>query len=271
METDGIFRAGNLAVLRRVSDAISRIEGVRGVKSLARVTSFRYVPEENWIEVRPFVEDVPEDPAALESLRVRALADPVYRRNLISLDGRTAALNVTFRDMTDREFIAADIEGQIRAILEAETRDGRRFHVSGRPHIKARMYDIMTRDLTVLIPTVLIVVALVLTAITGTLRGVLLPMSTVSLAIIWTFGSIALLGMPLTVLTVLLAPGLIAIGSVYGVHVVNRYQEDAACGGDRGAVAEICLRAMIVPVLIAGLTTMVGYGALLVTNVPAWA
>lgn len=269
MECDDVFRAEHLAALRRVSDAISRIDGVRSVTSLVKVTSFRYVPEEDWIEVRPFIEEVPSDPAALAELRARALADPSFRRNLISDDGRTTALNVSFKPMTDLEFIAAGIDAQIRAILDLETSANRRFYVSGRPHVKSQMYDTMTRDLAVLIPVVIAVVAFILALVAGTVRGVALPMLTVGVAILWTFGAIAYLERPLTVLTVLLAPTLVAIGSVYGVHVVNRYEEELDRGGGRTEVALRTALEMRVPVLIAGVTTMIGFAALLISDVPA--
>jgi len=269
MRCEDVFRTENLAALRRVSDSISRITGVRSVKSLVEVTSFRYVSDEGWIEVRPFIEEIPTDPEALAALRERALADPLYRGTLVSEDAGTAALDVSFRRMTDLEFIAADIDGRIQAILEAETKDGRRFHVSGRPHIKSRMYHAMTRDLALLIPVALVVVTVVLALISGSVRGVVLPLSTVGVAVIWTFGAIALLQRPLTVLTVLLAPTLVAVGSVYGVHLVNGYEEEAVAGGDPEAVVLRSTRRMILPVLIAGLTTIVGYAALLVTDVPA--
>ena len=131
------------------------------------------------------------------------------------------------------------------------------------------MYHSMTRDLALLIPVALAVVTVVLALIAGSVRGVVLPLATVGVAVIWTFGAMALLERPLTVLTLLLAPTLVAVGSVYGVHLVNRYEEDAVAGGDPEAVVLRSIRRMIVPVLIAGLTTMVGYAALLITDVPA--
>ena len=76
-------------------------------------------------------------------MRERALSTPLYRRNLISDDGRTAALNITFKPMSDREFIAAGLDARIREILAAEATDQRRFYVSGRPHVKSLMYETM--------------------------------------------------------------------------------------------------------------------------------
>jgi predicted RND superfamily exporter protein len=269
METDGIFTVDNLQALRRVHDGISKLDGIRSVKSLSKVTAFRYDPVQEWIEVRPFIEEIPEDPESLAALRDRAVADPVFRQNLVSLDARTAALNVSFREMTDAEFIDAGIDGQILAVLDRESREGRRFYVSGRPHIKSVMYHAMLRDLKRLIPVALLVVAAALVFVTGSIRGVVLPLATVALAVIWTFAAIAFLGRPLSVLTVLLAPTLVAVGSAYGVHVVSRYGEERAAGGDRDAVVLRTLKRMRIPVLIAGFTTMVGFAALMLTEVPA--
>jgi uncharacterized protein len=269
MECDDVFTAENLRALRRVGDRISRLDGVRRVDSLARVTYFRWDPERELIEVRPFVEDIPDDPASLAALRRQALADPLYRKTLVSADGRAAALDVAFRDLTDRQFIDADLDGAIRRVLDSESGPTRHFWVSGRPHIKSRMYHVMARDLAVLIPVALSVVAGLLLAIAGSVRSVVLALATVGTAVVWTFAAIALLGRPLTVLTVLLAPTLLAVGSVYGVHVVGRFEEESAEAGDPREAARRALGAMIVPVLIAGLTTVVGFGALLITNVPA--
>jgi hypothetical protein len=78
---------------------------VRSLSSLLDVTSFRYVEKEDWIEVRPFIEEIPEDPVALADLRARALDDPVYRRTLVADSSRAAAINVSFRKMTNVELI----------------------------------------------------------------------------------------------------------------------------------------------------------------------
>ncbi len=269
MECDEVFTPENLGALRRVSDRISRLPGVEGVKSLVEVTSFRWVESEQWIDVGRFIEEIPTDPTELAKLRRRALRDSLYRGTLVSDDGRTAALNVSFRKMSDRDFIRSDLDGQIRLILDDETRDDRRFHVSGRPHIKTRVYHGMIADLLRIIPLAIGVVALALALVFGTLRGVVLPLGVALVSVLWTFGAIALLAMPLTVLTVLLAPTLVAIGNVYGVHVLTRYEDEARTGTDSREVARRCLQHLLLPVLIAGLTTAVGFAALLVTDVPA--
>ncbi|MEN8181176.1 MAG: MMPL family transporter [Myxococcota bacterium] len=270
MEAPGtLFTHEHLARLRRITDAVAQLGGVRRVQSLTDVVSFRYSAEEDWVEVRPLIEDLPRDPAALEALAERTLRDPLYRHTLVSPDGRSAAVNVTFRKMNDREFIASGIDAAIAAIVDQERAPGLSFHVAGRPHLKAHVYRVMLRDLTLLVPLALAAMAAVLFIVFGTLRGVVLPLATVATATVWTFATISLVGRPLNILTTLLAPTLTAVGSVYGVHVVARFEEEALRSRGRRKAAERCLHHMRLPVVIAGATTAIGFAALLTSDVPA--
>jgi uncharacterized protein len=269
METEELFRAETLEALRRATDRIARFPEVRSVQSLTDVVSFRYDSELESIEVADFIDEIPEQAEALATLRARALSDPLYRRTLISDDGRTAAINVTFRKMTDQQFIEDRLDERIREALDQEERPGIRFHVAGRSHIKTRVYHVMVGDMRLLIPIALGVVALGLFLVFGSRRGVLLPLGIVAGSTLWTFGAIAWLDRPLTVLTTLLAPMLTAIGSVYGIHALARGGGETAGGESAGGAPPPTLLHLRLPVLAAGFTTMIGFGALLLTDVPA--
>lgn len=266
---DGVFTRENLLLLQQVHRDIARIEGVRGAQSLTDTVTFRYEPEEDWVDVGRLFDQVPSDPAELAALRDRALGDPLMRRNLVSEDGRAAGIAVRFREMSDAEFIASGIDEQVAAIVEAAETPTAHFHVAGRPHAKAVVYRGMIRDLSVLIPLAIGVLAACLAFATGTRRGLVLPLANVLVATLWTFGAIALLGRPLTILSVMLAPLLISIGSVYGVHLLARFDEERRGPGDAPELAANALEHVWLPIFISGATTLIGFGSLIAGDVPA--
>lgn len=269
METEGgVFAPEPLATLRSLHGEIARLPGVRRVQSLADVVTFRYDAAQDWIDVGPLFDEVPATPEALAALRERALGDPLLRRNVVSEDGRTAGVTIRFAEMTDAEFIASGLDERIQALLAAAERPGLAFHVSGRPHLKASVYRGMVRDLSLLIPLALAVLAVVLTVAIGSRRGVALPLVSVGIAVLWTHAAMAALGVPITILSSMLGPQLLAIGSVYGVHLLSHYDEERG-RGDAREVAGRTLRAMRLPVAISGLTTWIGFAALCLTDVPA--
>ena len=269
METADVFTEENLAVLRRISEHVRRLPGVRAVESLIDATAYRYDRAEDVLTVEAFIDEVPHDPAALAALRSRALADRLYPRSLVGRDGRTAALNVSFRTMTDGEFVDAGIDESIAAILAAETRPERRFFVTGRQHVKARAADIMLRDVVRLIPLAVAVGTFVAWVITGSLRATAIPVGASLVATLWTFGALAVADQALNLITIVLGPMLICIGSVYGVHVLARYDVLAAELGDAQRAAEACVRDTALPVMISGVTAMIGFAALFVAPQPA--
>lgn len=269
LETDDVFTRQNLLALKRITGRIRRLQGVRGAESLVDVLSFRYVPDGGYVRVGRFIEDVPDDDETLAQLRKAALADELYRKTIISPDGRTAAINVSFNPMTDGEFLARGLDGQILQILDEETGPGQHWYVSGRPHIRAAAHALMLQDLIRLVPLSMLLAAVVVYLLTGSIRGVLVPLSSCLIATVWTFGALAVLGYDINVITLALAPTLICVGSVYGVHVVARYEYIAAHEPDSQTAALHCLEYSRTPVGMAGFTTCMGFGALLLADIPA--
>ena len=109
VETDDVFTAENLARLRRLTQGIRRLPGVRDAQSLVRVDHVWLNPKSQAIEAGKFIDEIPSAPEELAALRERALAHLLYPKTLVSRDGRTAAINVTFRAMTDEELHEAPV------------------------------------------------------------------------------------------------------------------------------------------------------------------
>jgi predicted RND superfamily exporter protein len=123
----------------------------------------------------------------------------------------------------------------------------------------------MLTDLARLVPLVTVVVLLCLFFSFKNLEGTLLPLITVVFSAIWTIGLMALTGSRFTVVSSCLPIVLIAVGSAYGIHVVNHYYEDL-----RRRTGELTrkthtelvaesLKKVIVPVMLAGITTVAGF------------
>ena len=269
METDDVFTAENLEVVRRVTDEVRRLDGVSTVESLLEVNAFNFDEQEQWVEITKFIKDVPQSPEALAALRARALADPLYPDVIVSSDGRTAAINVTFRPMTDGEFVELDLNGAILRILERETGDGRHFFVSGRPHIRAEAHHLMVWDLITLIPMAVVIANVILFLITGSLRATLIPLGSCLVGTLWSYAALSLMGGNLNVITIVLGPILICVGTVYGIHVFARYEQITLRADSPYDAALETLEYTRLPVVMAGFTTCVGFGALTLADVRA--
>ena len=269
METRGVFTHANLTALRDLHNRLRRLPGIASVESLAHVLSVAWDAERESVRVEDFVQQIPSEPDRLLEIRKRALDHPVYRKTLISGDGRTAAIDITFHPMSDTEFFALDLDGRIAGLLEAATTPERRFYVAGRPHVRTQAHHGMVRDLLTLVPIAIAVAASALWFMTGSLAGMMIPLVSCLLATLWVYGAMALLQIDINLITLVIGPMMICIGSVYGVHVLARHRLIVSDQPNARSAALASLAYARIPVAMAGITTCVGFGALLLADVPA--
>jgi predicted RND superfamily exporter protein len=84
-----------------------------------------------------------------------------------------------------------------------------------------------------------------------------MPMLAVVIAIIWTMGLISLLGYELTMITNVIPVILLAVGSAYAIHVINRFNREVASDPRQALLQSLVY--VITPVFLASLTTVVGF------------
>jgi predicted RND superfamily exporter protein len=105
------------------------------------------------------------------------------------------------------------------------------------------------------------------------LRGMLVPISTVLIALVWTLGAVAWLGVPLNLVSTIVPPLLLTVGFAYVVHVVSDYyrslREDPERLASSGGPAGWALRHVALPVALTGVTTVAGFLSLTISPFPA--
>lgn len=175
-----------------------------------------------------------------------------------------SGIQVTFSDsqvsMYDRIMRALD--------LLPRSADGR-VYVSGSKAVTSVVSRLMVKDLSTLFPVVIALIVAILFLSFRSLRGVLLPLANVIMATVMAMGFMGWLGQPISMATMVLPIILIAVGTAYAIHVINRYNEDVSLTENRGEAIVSTLSHVAVPILFAALTTMIGFASLAVSSIDA--
>jgi uncharacterized protein len=259
-----VFSPDALTKIARVTAALGKLPGVQSVLSITNakdVAADVFNPPPLLPKIPPSAEDV-------EALRAKLAAVPLYRENLVSPDGRGAAINVFFEPLSDARYAALGLDERIAEILAA-ARGPEQFYYTGAAHVKQAAVQLMRRDLAFFTPIALGVVILSLWLSFRTKRGVILPLAAVSIALIWTLGVLVLSGGAITLGTFVLPPLLLVVGSSYAIHVMARYYEQSEEGTERVPVVERAFARVWLPLAISVLVTVIGFAALMVNRIPA--
>jgi len=94
-------------------------------------------------------------------------------------------------------------------------------------------------------------------------------MLSVVIALIWTLGVMVLAGKSITLGTFVLPPLILVLGSEYAIHVMTRHVQAAAEGLDPVARSLRSLRRVSLPVFLSALTSIIGFGSLMVNRITA--
>jgi hypothetical protein len=264
VRADDLFSAATLEKIARVTDALGRIRGVERVLSLTNAVD----PAADVLNPPRLLPKIPPEAADVDALRRKLAAAPLYRRNLVAEDYRGTAINVFFENLTDAQYLDFGIDEQIRAVL-ARAQGPERFFYTGAAHVKQAAVELMRGDLALFTPLAVVLVLFVLWLSFRTVRAVVLPVTSVSLALVWTLGIMVLAGKPITLGTSILPPLLLVLGTSYAIHVMARYYEQVDAGAPAGEIVPRAFARVWLPLVISALTNVIGFGSLMVNRITA--
>ena len=290
-----ILTPENIQVIRNITDRVLDLEvGQEGFKrkevdGIDSLTHIDYVcSQDGAISAMQLIPDTytgsEEDIAQLASRLTEW--NEMYGRVIVNDNLSATQMQITIRSLspeqkaeltaeakaqgwtfpTDAERQQEVLDG-IRAIVTEETAPYKNldFKIFGDPVVAESARSFMLSDLVSLIPLVIVVVLLSLFFSFKTLDGTLLPLITVAMSTVWTCGLMAVLHVTFTIVSSVIPVALIAVGSAYGIHVLTHYYVAIkAKDGEftketyQEAVFE-GLREVAMAVLLAGVTTIVGF------------
>ncbi len=269
-EAEDIYQPAWLDRLQRVTSRLETEPDVLRVLSLANALDVTGHGDD--IEINPFYEDIPHDPAALAALRTRVAQHPLYGNALVSADGRATAIVVFFEHIDDRDFVKRNVSDRLAAIASQEA--GAPVQVTGNPHIKAQLSRTIVSELRFILPAVTLVTALLCALAFRTVRGVLLPISAIAMSLIWTLGAMGWVGTPLNLVSNIIPPLLITLGFAAAMHVMSEYYEALLHEPSVNQATNIAavvrlIEEMGLAMTVNGLTTALGFLSLCTSSILA--
>jgi predicted RND superfamily exporter protein len=264
---DTVYTPQTLQKIKRLTEELSP-QKIPEVKSVLSLTNAKDVVADVLGETPDLL--IPEIPATAEAaaaLKTKLADQPLYLKLLVSEDGRAAAINIFFLDsITDEQFVKRGLDEKIQAIVARE-QGPEKLYYTGLPHLKAASARTQREDLLYLLPLTILLLVVVLFLCLRSVRGVVLPVLAVLMTLIWTLGLMVLGGSRLSVGTIALPPMLLVLGIAYSLHVVAEYYELAQPGRTVDEVLLETMRSINMPVLMAALTTVLGFLSLFVNRI----
>ena len=252
LEADDIFKTEVLEHVKQITDSLRITEGISTVTSLTDIIDIKNV--DGGIEIGKLIDeyDLPDTETELDSLKNYVFSKDMYKGSIISEDGTATLIAFTLLEGVDKQAIGKNIKNIVDALNLPE-----KVYYGGVPIMLSDISNLIISDIVWLFPIVFILIALVLFLSFKSARGVVLPLLTAGIAVIWTIGLMVLLGYELNMISSCIPVILLAVGTAYTIHVLNRINQ--TYNKDRKQALIEALTYIIIPVVLAAVTTAIGF------------
>ena len=264
VESASLFSTKTLKKLFSFQDSLEAIDQISRVTSIFNQKYI--VPDKNGFEIESVLLDIPQDSVGNQKL-IERLDKSGMIGNLVSEDYKT----LCFIGQINSSFAYDEFEFR-KNIYELVNRfsSPEYFYVSSLPITRATVIEYMQRDMRVFTPVAIGLCIFLLMLSFRSWTGVFLPFFVVGFSIIWTFGIMGWLNMSLSFIGTLIPVMLVAIANNYGIHIISHYYEYSRSDtmSTRGQILKRTIRKVGIPILLAGITTMVSFLCLLSHSLP---
>ncbi len=252
LETDDIFKTEVLEHVKQVTDSLKITDGISTVTSITDVLDIK--TSEFGLEIGKLVDEyeLPTTQEELENLKAYVFSKEMYKGSIVSEDGSATLILFTMLEDADKQEVAKEVKAKVEALNLPET-----LYFGGLPMMMNDITYLIVADMVWLIPIVFLLIALILFLSFRSLRGVVMPLLTAALAVIWTLGILVLTGYEITIISNIIPIILLAVGSAYTIHVINSI--NLSNEKDRKIALLKALAYIIVPVILASVTTAIGF------------
>ena len=174
------------------------------------------------MEVRPLMETVPQTPQEIEALRQAVRRNPVYFGAIISKDDRTAAIIAEYRDPKSGY---QGIMETVQSIVNHERDDEVEITIGGWPVYGAEL-ERYSQRMAYLFPLAVLITGLIHFEAFRTIQGLILPLITALLAVVWGVGIMGYSGVPMDAFNASTPILILAVAAGHAVQILKRYYEE---------------------------------------------
>ena len=253
LETENIYQPSVIEHIQLITDTLSEISGISSVSSLTNIINIK--GSDYGIEIGKLVDEyeLPKTALEFEKLRNNILNNPMYKGSIVSEDETASLIVFNIENDANVNLIAKEVIEKTTALQIPE-----KLYYIGSPMLVTYISDLMRKDLTTLLPIAFLVIAIILLLSFRSVSGVILPLLIAVVSIVWSLGSMAFLGIKMSMISNNIPIIILAIGSAYTIHVINRVNK-VHLEEQHSDTIKTALVYVFIPIMLAALTTIIGF------------
>jgi uncharacterized protein len=268
IKDQNLWTPEKLTQLEQLHLAIEKIDGITRVDGLFSLHTIHGV--DGKIVSRPVLRAAPKTEEEALSAKESALANPLYLGNFFSDDGEVTAMIVSVADVDDKNNFSRIIYQAMEDQINLHRSEFEIITQVGPPRINAELKQNLYEDFMLLGPLSAIILVFSILIFMRSWLSAMVPLVTSLITIIWTFGMLGWLGIPLNILSAMIPSLIIVIGSTEDTHLMAAFLrglDESSEEDSRKYAVKYMAKHIGLPLVLTVLTTALGFASNLFSNI----
>ncbi|HVZ56680.1 MAG TPA: MMPL family transporter, partial [Chitinophagaceae bacterium] len=267
IQSDRFFTADLFNDYQDLQQALKKARGVDDIISVPSAIDLVRDTASQRLQARPLFPGGSLSQARLDSLKERFLNLPFYRGLLYNPQTQAWLMGLHI----DKDIMnSGQRVGVIADIVRLADRFGQRQHLpvylSGLPLIRTEIASRIAGEMRWFLIVSVVLSAIILLLFFRSLSATLLSLAVVIIGVLWSLGTMHLLGYQITLLTALIPPLLVVIGIPNCIYFLNKYHTAYNDTGEKRRALETMVERMGIVTLFCNLTAAIGFAVFALTR-----
>ena len=251
----------------KVSESIKNINGIEQIISFSNLPILQKDADEKKFTVKKwFSEDIQTEEEFQKALAIYQ-SQPFFKGLINSEDNKVTTLLITLDEEMIRSSKREILIFSIKDLVDNYSTDfGVKAHYSGLPYIRTVHSVKVKNEISMFILFTLLITALILYLFFRSFKATISSIIVVIIGVIFSFGSIALMGYEISILMALVPPVLIVIGIPNCIFLINKFHSEFRLSKNKEDALSKMIQKIGNITLLTNVTTASGFAAFILTN-----
>lgn len=253
---------------REFSTKLKEIEGIGEVLSLPLLKIIEKDTVNAKFKLTALFPEKIASQQALDSLLTIARGQKFYMGQLVNVENGATMILAPMKKEYANSAKRMDVTNSlVQYGTEFTEQTGIQIHYAGLPFVRSVMASQVRKELSFFLYLSAIVTGIIMLLFFRSFRAVIFSMVMIGVVVVWTIGTIKLLGYKISLLSGLIPPVIVTIGITNAIYLLNKYHLEFVKSRSKMVAIQVVMSKMGLATFLTNLTVAIGFLTLLYTDI----
>ncbi|MBS1620918.1 MAG: MMPL family transporter [Bacteroidetes bacterium] len=267
IQTKNFFEQNLFNAYATLYHNLKQVKGVADIISVPSAINLEKVPGEERLKAETIFPQRSLTQIEIDSCKKIFLNLPFYKARLYNLDSNVWMMGISINknviNSEKRNTVVGDI---VRFVNAFGTSNNLEVHLSGLPFIRTELSTRIADEMRWFLMVSIILSAVILLLFFRSISSMLLSLSVMIIGVLWSLGTMQLLGYKITLLTALIPPLVVVIGIPNCIYFLNKFHTSYNETGDKKKALIAMIERMGIVTLFCNLSAAIGFAVFALTR-----